>query len=100
MAIRMTQPERSDTELKDIIMSDSKEHKSSSAVTKLRIHKRQTGFEPTEKPSKDHVSKKDRELDEPNEPDSHDGDDKPKKSKNDAPEDRELDEKVKKDKKD
>ena len=80
-------------------MSDSKEHKSSSAATKLRIHKRQTGFEQTEKPSKDHISKKDRELDEPNKSGTHD-DDKPKKPKSDNSKDRELDEKIKKDKKD
>jgi len=68
-------------------MSDSKKHKGSSAATKLRISKRKAGFNSGKGPSK-----KDRELDEPNNPDNHNKLEKKKKSKNDNPKDRELDE--------
>ncbi|WP_432411349.1 hypothetical protein [Rasiella sp. SM2506] len=67
-------------------MSNSKKHEGTSTQDKLRVSKRQAGFD------KDRPSKKDRELDEPNDPDNHNDLDSTKKSKNDIPKDRELDE--------
>ena len=69
------------------MMSDQKQSKKSGITTKLRIKNRKAGFSPKrQQPSPD------RELDENNTPDTHDNEDRPKKSKNDTKKDRELDE--------
>ncbi len=86
MAIK-TKRQRHSNFRKFDVMSDTKKQTDLKPVITNKKDNQKAGYGGRTKPTE-----KDRELDEPKEPDTHDDGDRPKKFKNDNPNDRELDE--------